>query len=253
MKKLISDLSVPAAIVAMLIITLSASFKTDDIITNYKEQYIETLNRNNYINYVIMIIDAGHGGTDGGAVSVTGGKESEINLSIARKTEQLAAFFGIDTVMTRESEDIDYPDNCDTIHKKKVYDTKCRVELINSYENAVVISIHQNNFNEESVNGAQVFYRSSDDSLILSENITAMLQEFALPVRLPSQISDSIYIFKNIMCPAVMLECGFLSNHEENALLQDNCYQNKLAASIIVGFLNSYGGTNENQNDILLY
>lgn len=253
MKKLFSDLILPAVIVTMLIMLLSASFAADDIITNHREQFIAVMNQDHTQNNKLLIIDPGHGGADGGAVSVTGGKESEINLSIALKTELLSAFFGTETVLTRSEEDIDYPSNCDTIRKKKVFDTKQRVELIRSYSDAILISIHQNNFSDSSVHGAQVFFRTPEDSYQLSENITDNLTQFSDLVRAPVQISDSIYIFSNIKCPAVMIECGFLSNHRENALLKTDTYQTKLAISILSGYLKSYGGTNEIQNSLLLY
>lgn len=253
MKKFFAGLILPAVIVTMMIMLLSASFAADDIITNYRERYIAAMNQEKPTDTPIMIIDPGHGGADGGAVSVTGGKESEINLSIALKAELLSAFFGVDTVLTRTDEEIDYPFDCDTIRKKKVYDTKTRVELINSYQNAILVSIHQNNFSDSSVYGAQVFFRTPDDSFQLSENITENLTLFADLVREPVKISNSIYIFSNIKCPAVMVECGFLSNPEENELLNTENYQNKLAISILTGYLKSCGGTNESQNSLLLY
>ena len=91
----------------------------------------------------ILIIDAGHGGTDGGAVSENGTKESEINLAIAQKMDALARLVGVETIMTRNSEELDYPDEADTIRKKKVYDQKQQVEQINKTQNAVLISVHQ--------------------------------------------------------------------------------------------------------------
>ena len=94
------------------------------------------------------LAEGGHGGEDGGAVSVTGKKESEINLEIGLRCEELAAFFGIETVMTRDSELIEYPAELSTTHSRKVWDQKSRVSLINSTENAVLVSIHQNYFTE---------------------------------------------------------------------------------------------------------
>ena len=163
--------------------------------------------------------------------------------------------------MTRESETLEYGNDAASIHDKKVYDTKQRVELINNTKNAVLISIHQNKFSDSTVKGAQIFYRTEEDSLNFAESVNAELREICKNVRLPSKISDKIYIFKYISCPAVMLECGFISNSEENALLVTNEYQNKLALAIISGYLNyedqlykdTVGGTYESKNNILLY
>ena len=254
---MLKELLLPIIIVTLMLVLLSASFTADDMITSAYNNYVSVLNSNTNITYPVLILDAGHGGADGGAISVTGGKESEINLTITKKAEYLAAFFGIKTAMTRDSETIDYPENCATIHEKKVYDTKSRVELINSANNPVLISIHQNKFDDSSVSGVQVFFGNNEKSSNLADSLTENLKSFVKTVRNPKQISDSIYIFKHISCPAIMIECGFISNSSENSLLNYNEYQNKLAISIISGYL-SYenelcGGTNESQNSILLY
>ncbi len=189
----------------------------------------------------VLILDAGHGGTDGGAVSITGKTESEINLEITLKAAQLANFMGIEPVLTRSDEDIQYPEQADTIRKKKVYDQKTRVELINSTPNAVLISIHQNKFQTSRAWGGQVFYANRGDSF--AAEVQSKLNEVLYPdsKRTAEKISDSIYLMKNITCPAVLIECGFLSNPEEAKLLETEEYQKKLAVVIIGEFLHTYG------------
>ena len=162
----------------------------------------------------------------------------------------ISLFFGIVPIMTRDSEQIDYPDTAISIHDKKVYDSNRRVDLINNTGNCVVISIHQNYFDNNSVYGAQIFYGSSPNSSDLAEYISTDMSIFARKVRAPQQIADNIYIFKKISCPAVLVECGFISNQAENSTLNDNTYQNKLAIAIITGYLEyenrlsqSVGGT----------
>lgn len=192
-----------------------------------------------------VIIDAGHGGADGGAVSISGVYESEINLDIALKLEQIFAFMGIKTIMTRDTADIAYPPEAETIRAKKVYDQKTRVELINSTPNAILISIHQNKYTSASPSGAQILYGTNAGSDTLSASIQDSLTTAICNVRPMAQISSDVYLMKNITCPAVLIECGFLSNPNDEALLLTEEYQLKLACGIASGYTIYYGGTNE--------
>ena len=184
--------------------------------------------------HFVLIIDAGHGGADGGAVSCTGVKESEINLQIARRAELLTTFFGIACDMTRASEQLEYPAQADSIREKKVYDTRRRVEQINGTENAAVLSIHQNNFPSQSVRGAQTLYAPTAGSRELAEQMqTSFIRNLGTgDGRSAAQISGEVYILNHIGCPAVLAECGFLSNAEEEAKLRDGGYQIKLALTM---------------------
>lgn len=189
-------------------------------------------------NSETLIIDAGHGGTDGGAVSDNGTKESEINLAIAQKMNVLAHLVGIKTVMTRTTENLQYPDDADTIRKKKVYDQKQRVEQINTVPNAVLISVHQNMFPSSQPRGPQVLYAPTETSDILAETAQENLL-LVLPgnSRTAAQISDSIYLMNRISCPAILVECGFLSNSEDEYLLKNENYQRKLSLLLICSYL----------------
>lgn len=181
---------------------------------------------------ITLILDAGHGGTDGGAVSVTGKPESEINLEITLRIRDLAAFMGISPALTRETENIDYPEDADTIRSKKVYDQKNRVAFINSFENAVLISIHQNKYQSSRASGVQVFY--ANDAEEFASNMQNRLTELLMPnnKRTASKIPDSIYLMSHIECPAILIECGFISNPEEARLLEASDYQKKLTLII---------------------
>ena len=196
-------------------------------------------------NDLSVIIDAGHGGEDGGAVSLTGVYESKINLDISLKLEQIFAFIGIEPYMTRSTMEIDYPDEAETIRAKKVYDQKSRVEFINSIPNGVLISIHQNKYTSTSPSGAQVLYASNSGSDVLAGFIQNSLSEAVENVRSMSKISSDIYLMKNISCPGVLIECGFLSNPGDEALLLTDEYQLRLACGIAGGYTLYYGGTNE--------
>ena len=186
----------------------------------------------------ILVIDAGHGGTDGGAVSDAGTTESELNLSISKKMYALSHLLGMDVVMTRESEELNYPPEADTIRKKKVYDQKQRIAAINSISNAVLISVHQNMFPSSQPRGPQVLYAATE----MSRNLAELTQEnlrLLLPsnTRTATQISDSIYLMKNIHCPAILVECGFLSNPEDEYLLKNENYQRKISLLLICSYL----------------
>ena len=202
-----------------------------------------------------VIIDPGHGGADGGAVSITGVYESKINLQISNRLDMIFGLYGTPAVMTRSAEEIDYPSEADTIRKKKVADQKARVELINSFENAVLISIHQNKFPASSPSGAQVFYNSVEGSREIGESIQNVLVSSLdqKSGRVASLIPDSIYLMNKAQCPGVLVECGFLSNPGEAGLLQTEEYQIKIASCIFSGYasiarvndMDGYGGTNE--------
>lgn len=212
---------------------------------------------------ITLVIDAGHGGEDGGAVSVSGAYESTINLSIAQKLELIAGFYGVHTVMTRTSEDIEYPESAKTTRERKRADQKNRLELINSSKNAVLISIHQNKYTSSSPHGAQVLYSPTECSCefanIMQELLISQLD--STNKRIAAEIEDNIFLMNNISCPAVLVECGFLSNPAEESKLLSPEYQVKLAMIIASSYFMQedtfsefyFGGTNEVENNILLY
>lgn len=187
----------------------------------------------------ILIIDAGHGGLDGGASSANGMVESTINLAVAHKLEFLAQFFGVKTVMTRTTEELDYPDSAKTVREKKNWDQKTRAELISSISNAVLISIHQNTYPDPRPRGSQVLYGAARGSQELGELAHNLLIEMLNPEnrRVAEPISDKIYLMRKAQCPAILVECGFMSNAQESALLVDNEYQTKLAMVLLASYL----------------
>ncbi len=187
----------------------------------------------------VLVIDAGHGGEDGGAQSADGLLESAVNLDIALRMEALAAFCGVETAMTRESASIDYPVEAETVRARKVADQKARVALVNSFENAVLISIHQNNYPASQPRGPQVLYAATEGSQALGELTHANLNAALYPEnrRVAAPISDSIYLTKMVTCPAILVECGFLSNPEEAALLASDAYRTQLAVILLGSYL----------------
>ena len=186
----------------------------------------------------VLIVDAGHGGLDGGASTAGGVTESTINLEIAQKLAFLARFFGVETVLTRTAEELDYPDEAGTVRQKKVWDQKQRIALIKGTENAVLISIHQNKFPDARPRGTLALYAKTEGSKDFGELTHAMLIETLNPEnrRVAAPVSESIYLMRSVNCPAVLVECGFLSNPEEAALLCDGGYQIKLAAVLLASY-----------------
>lgn len=179
-----------------------------------------------------IIIDPGHGGEDGGAVSCTGVSESKINLEISLRLRELFHFLGYDTMMIRTTDTSVYTQG-DTIASKKVSDLKERVRMVNAVENALLVSIHQNHFPESRYSGAQVFYAQTQDSQILAEQLQAALIQTVNPGSHRScKKSTGVYLMERISCPGVLVECGFLSNPEEEAKLQTPEYQKKLCCVI---------------------
>ena len=187
-----------------------------------------------------LILDAGHGGEDGGAVSLTGVPESSINLAIVLKLDQLLGFYGVVPMLLRETDISIYDPGCQTLREKKVSDLRNRVSLIEKTENAVVISVHQNTFSNPNYHGAQVFFRQGERSESLAKQMQDILKERDPGnKRTPTKIPESVYLMKHITCPAVLIECGFLSNAAEEEKLRTEGYQTQIALCITSAWLNS--------------
>ena len=193
----------------------------------------------------VLIIDAGHGGEDGGATTAEGVPESGINLAIAQKLEALAGLCGVESVMTRESQDINYPESAATTAQRKQSDQKARIELINSQSDAVLISIHQNFFPTAQPSGCQVLYGKPEGSRELGELTHRNLTEALCPTsrRVAAPISEDIYLMRSAKCTSILVECGFLSNPSEAALLQTEDYQLKISALLLASYLQYEAGS----------
>ncbi|MEG1730060.1 MAG: N-acetylmuramoyl-L-alanine amidase [Oscillospiraceae bacterium] len=187
---------------------------------------------------MVLVIDPGHGGEDGGAVSKEGTLESQINLDISRRIAALAGFTGTACVLTRESNEIDYPAEAKTVARRKAYDLKARAKLINATDGGVLISVHQNHFTHSSPHGPQVFYATTEGSNELGSQVQLALNTALLPEnrRLASPVAKNIYLFKHVSCPAVLAECGFLSNPLEAKLLATESYRLKISFALICAF-----------------
>ena len=186
----------------------------------------------------LIYIDPGHGGEDGGAISVTGDPESEVNLAIGLRLRDLLHLCGLETAMTREGDYALYDPECATVARKKSSDLRNRAALLNACPGAVLLSIHQNHFPEGKYHGAQVFYNDASGSQALAESIQEALRKGVDPGnRRQVKKSENVYLMEHISNTAALVECGFLSNREEAALLQEAAYQQKIACGISVGLL----------------
>lgn len=194
---------------------------------------------------VTIVIDPGHGGEDGGAVSPDGVEESQINLEIALRINDILRFAGQHTRMTRETDVSIHDAHAVSAREKKVSDLKNRVQLVNGTENAVLLSIHQNSLPSSTVtHGAQAFWNRQEGAQELAEAIQQTLNGVVNTHRAKQAkaISDSIYLMKQALVPGVLVECGFLSHTGETALLQEGAYQEKLAMTISAGLLRGLAG-----------
>ncbi len=186
-----------------------------------------------------IIIDAGHGGIDGGATSCTGVLESGINLEIALKLDALLRLLGYDTKMIRTTDTSIYTEG-NTIAAQKVSDLKERVRICNETENAILISIHQNTFSDSKYGGAQVFYADTDGSKALAQKLQESVCKTVNPgSNRKCKEAKTVYFLQNIECTGILVECGFLSNPEEEAKLRDPGYQQQICC-VIAGALNDF-------------
>ncbi len=211
--------------ITSIILLFAVTFGTDRVVTAMSENAVVTDRK-------VIIIDAGHGGVDGGATSCTGVLESNINLEIALKLDDLFNLLGMKTKMIRTTDCSVYTHG-ETIAAKKVSDLKERVRMVNESENAFLVSIHQNYFNDGRYSGAQVFYTNDSNSKKLAD----MLQkEFIATLnqtsRRATKKASGIYLMEHIQQPGVLIECGFLSNPVEEAELRSKEYQQRLCCVI---------------------
>ena len=176
----------------------------------------------------VIVIDAGHGGFDGGAVSPNGVKEDGLNLAVAKMLKTMCLNQGYSVVMTREDEN--------AIGDTKNADMKKRKQIIENANADVVISIHMNKFKDTSCHGPVVFYHEdSAEGEKLAKIMQEKLVEALKPEKPRVEKPETYYILRSGDCPCVLVECGFLSNAHDEELLQTQDYQQKCASAIFKG------------------
>ena len=195
----------------------------------------------------IIIIDAGHGFPDGGAMGIDSTTiEANLNLKIALKLQKFLEASNCTIILTRSDENGIYDVDADTIRKQKVSDMKNRVKIANNSNAEFFISIHMNKLNESNVSGFQTFYKNQDE---ISRKLAGCIQNglnnyIKKDNKKEIKSISNIYLTKNIEIPLVLVECGFLSNEQENNLLKTDSYQDKIAWSIYTGIMDYYENNN---------
>lgn len=185
-----------------------------------------------------IVLDAGHGGIDGGCVSVSGAAEKGINLSIVQTLRDALEILGFEVTCTREDDRSIHDSGVEGIANQKLSDMKNRLAIINSREHAAVLSVHQNKYTDEKYSGAQMFYaKDSDDSRRLADCMKKQFVGLLQPnnTRETKPVGSEMYLIHNAKSPALMIECGFLSNPAEAKLLESASYQKKVAFTILTG------------------
>ena len=182
-----------------------------------------------------LVIDAGNGGIDGGAVGADGSRESDINLAIALRLQAVSAFCGQSAVMTRTDDSRGADALSYSEHEELVY----RTQVVNATPNAVLLSIHQNCYPTAQPSGAQVLYssngKSEDFGRLMHDNLVNSLDPQNRRVAEPDK--NRLYILSNVDCPAILVECGFVSNHSDITKLTDSRYQTALSTVLMASYL----------------
>ena len=226
--------SISAIITAFLIILSAMLYLT--FMANFSAAEASSMP----ITQKTVIVDAGHGGDDGGAIGIDGTVEKDINLDIALKLEKILKFYGFNVIMTRTQDVMTCDDGLDSLRKRKISDIHNRFELMRKNPDAIFISVHQNKFEDSSQHGTQVFYSGNDErSKELAEaiqtSVTLTLQR--KNDRVVKKSGSGIYLLYHAKIPAVLVECGFISNSDEVKKLKDESYRMKLAILIADGLL----------------
>ncbi len=223
-------------IMKAFLITFSAFFIVAAPFLFYPGNEITAVSSSKITENNTIILDAGHGGEDGGAVGVGGIIEKDINLSITLKSAAFFEFLGYNVEFTRENDKMTCDEGLKTQREKKVSDIKNRLEQIEKSSCLCSVSIHQNIFGGEA-KGAQIFYGGNNpESKLIAESVQNGISSLLQPEnnRVIKQATKDIYILYHTKKPVILVECGFISNAKEVALLSDNEYQNKMAFAISI-------------------
>ena len=220
------------AVVLIFLVFINASF-ADSAVSNVSD------------TKPLIIIDAGHGGKDGGAVAPDGTEEQYLNLAIALKLNDYLIEKGYETLLVRDDDNSVHDVTANTIKEQKVSDIKNRLKISESYKNSIFVSVHQNYFTESKYSGTQVFYSPNNpESEILASFVQKSVVKKLQPdnTRQIKKCDKSVYLMYKTNAVAILAECGFLSNSEELEKLKNEDYQKKMAQAIgdgIIDYINN--------------
>ena len=218
----------------IFVLLLIAAALTACAVFRYRNPIRVTADNSSY--RAVVVLDAGHGGIDPGKVGVNGALEKDINLAIALKLQTYLEAADVHIIMTRTTDSGLYDENASN---KKVQDMKNRIALMEDSNADLIISIHQNSYSDSAIHGAQVFYYTTSSA---SKTLAEALQEILITKLDPknhrqAKANDSYYLLKKTTKPIVIVECGFLSNPTEAALLKSDSYQDEIAWVLHLGIL----------------
>lgn len=220
-----------------LLIILAAAIAVTSLIAGLKTPATATAAGS---QYPTIVLDAGHGGVDGGATSASGAMEKDINLAVTLNLRQMLQTAGFRVVLTRDADVSTHDPGCDSIREIKVSDLHNRLKLVQDTPDCILVSVHQNHFTESKYSGAQFFYSKNNE---LSKRLADMFKTDFQTMLQPKNEREikpagkDIYLMWNATVPAVLAECGFLSNPDEAALLITPEYQRKVAYVLFCGIV----------------
>ncbi len=203
---------------------------------------LDVLNKDTPSQPKTIILDAGHGGEDGGASSADGLLEKDLNLALALTMRDILLANGVNVILTRDTDTLLYDRNVDFQGRKKMLDMAARLKIAEEAPDAVFVSLHMNTYPHPSCQGVQVWYSENHNTSIeIAKTIHTTTKEILQPEndRPVKRSGSSIYLLHHLECPAVLVECGFLSSPEEAALLGDESYRQQLALTLCMGILRS--------------
>lgn len=234
-KKVLFRSLVPAYLLILAAVIIVSAVGSNAL-TVISENYIKDTRK-------YVVIDPGHGGVDGGATSCSGVLESEMNLEIASRLNDLMQLLGYRTLMTRDTDRSIHTEG-ESIAAQKVSDLKNRVQLVNDTDTLCLLSIHQNFYHDSRYSGAQVFYSSKEGSSSLANTLqSAFIKHLNPGSNRKAKKASGIYIMDKINCTGVLIECGFISNGQEEQRLLSTDYQKKLCCVIAAVCSNHFANT----------
>ncbi len=235
MKAVIKKLKNKLSAVAVL----AACFVVIAVSADYSNLNARNVSGNNVSEKKVIILDAGHGGMDSGAVGINGELEKNINLAIVKNLRDMLTLSGFEVILTRDSDISIHDSGVTGIRNQKVSDMENRLDIVKKYKDCIFLSVHQNKFTESEYFGAQVFYNENnpDNRLlaqIMQDNFKVIQEGNDREIKLSG---DELYLFKDTVVPAVLIECGFLSNPDDAKNLSDPLYQKKVSFMIYNGII----------------
>ncbi len=220
-------------LLCLFIIGISVNTINPDIIQN--DEILSEVGAN--VNKTV-VIDAGHGGEDVGAIGVNNLYEKDLNMQIAIKLGEYLSAAGYNVIYTRTADRLLYTEEQNIKGMRKIYDLKNRVEISNSYADAIFISIHMNSFGQQNCSGLQIYHSDNTESKILAQTVQDSVKNLLQPNNRRSvKAGNDIYVLKNSDNVAILVECGFISNPEECQKLSEKEYQKELCFSILCGII----------------